>query len=231
MVGAEYIIGAADRVPGSGDIGGKGLAGVVGQQSGARRREFGSECFDLHAQQLRMWRSVQQAHLRREAVDQQHAVEHVFATPVVSSTPMLHDPVGLLRVGKQVGRSVDRSARVEGRAFAVRRTPPGSIEVFCRAQVEHRSEQRPLGAGNVFDRELPCGVAGKAVASPALVGRRQGAVPTPRLCGGFRAAERGVAQREGKLTRRPQHGCADKREYAAKHDLRRTPQRVCRLHA
>ena len=108
-----------------------------------------------------------------------HAIEHVLATQVVVRAPVLYHPVRLRGIGEQVGAGVDRAARVVARTRTVGCTLPGAIEVLRRAQVVHRTEQRPFGACDVVDRQARRARVGRPLARPAFVRRRERAMPAP----------------------------------------------------
>lgn len=204
MVGTQHAVSATNRVPRGSDIGRKGLAGIVREQTPRRIRQFIGQPVDLLAQQVGVRTTPGQSPLRRQRVGQQHAKEDVLAPQVIVVTPMPADPRGLRGVGEQVRRGIDRGARIMRRTLALLRALPGLIEVLGRAQIEHRTKQRPLGSTDVVQAQLAGARIAVTLRRPLLERRRQRAMPAPALARRLRPAEGRIIKRVCDFSRPPQ---------------------------
>lgn len=161
-----------------------------------------------------MRRIAEQLRLQSEAVDQQHAVEDVFLLQVGIGAPVTLHPVRLRGIREQRRGGVDGPACIFGRPLALRLQLPCAIEILRGTQVEHRAEQRPLGAGHIVDRKVRRGRTAVTLLRPVGKGRRQRAMPAPRLRRRDGAAEIRIDQGPRQLDARPEQQHAERGEEA-----------------
>ena len=187
MVRTQHRIGFADHGDGRQDIPRITLAGIIFQQAMRTGGDFSGQTSDLIPQQVQMPLVSREPGVAGERRNHQHAIKGVLLLEIVRAA-VLFDPASLFGIDDQFRRRFDGFLRVNpGRDGCGSIRLPIVLQRLRRPEVKHRTEQWPLGAGDVAGGKLQATIRSLASACPPGILGRQSTVQLPggaRYCAG-----------------------------------------------